>query len=328
MRIGGVSGLVCDVCPKACRISPGESGECRIRVNLDGRLLAVTHGRPCSIHIDPIEKKPLYHFLPGTPILSIATVGCNLHCKNCQNWQISQADPEVEPAHVLPPAEVVGVAKRERCLSIAYTYSDPVVFYEYALETSELAREAGLRNVLVTAGYVNPDPLRRLYRVTDAANIDLKFFDDRLYREVTGATLAPVLTALELAKEEGVWLEVTNLVIPTLSDDPDMIRRMCAWIRRSLGADTPIHFSLFFPHYKLKNLPPTPEVALESACRIAREEGLEHVYVGNLRSEHESTRCPGCGVTLIRRVGYRIGRPQISDGACEACGREISGVWR
>ncbi|MHC4470098.1 MAG: AmmeMemoRadiSam system radical SAM enzyme [Planctomycetota bacterium] len=324
-----MSVLVCDLCPKQCRIAPGQSGECRIRVNLDGKLLAVTHGRPCSVHIDPIEKKPLYHFLPGTPIFSLATVGCNLHCKNCQNHTISQANPEEEPAYHFPPERVVSVAKREGCVSVAYTYSDPVVFYEYSLETSELAREAGLRNVLVTAGYLNPDPLRRLYRVTDAANIDLKFFEDRLYREVAQATLEPVLTALVLAKEEGVWLEVTNLVIPTLSDDMKMIARMCGWIRENLGADTPIHFSRFFPHYKLENLPPTPAATLREACEVARDAGLEYVYVGNLPGTGaESTTCPGCGETLIHRIGYRIGRPRMQNGACESCGRTIPGVWR
>jgi len=325
----GMSFVTCDLCPKLCRIAPGQSGECRIRVNLDGKLRAVTYGRPCSVHIDPIEKKPLFHFLPGSDIVSVATVGCNLHCTNCQNWEISQGNPEEEPAHVLPPEELVALTKREHCLSIAYTYTDPVVYYEYALESAERAREAGLRNVLVTAAYINPDPFRRLCRVTDAANIDLKFMEDRLYREVCSATLDPVLTALRIAKEEGVWVEVTNLLIPTLNDADDAIRKLCRWVRENLGESTPLHFSRFFPRFRLKNLPPTPEDTLRRAREIGREEGLHHVFVGNLPgSGFESTTCPGCGETLIHRVGYRIGRPRLRDGRCESCDRKIEGVWR
>jgi pyruvate formate lyase activating enzyme len=324
-----VSILTCDLCPKACRIAPGQSGECRIRVNLDGMLRAVTFGRPCSVHVDPIEKKPLFHFLPGTPILSIATVGCNLHCRNCQNHEISQANPEEEPAFELEPERAVAEAERERCRSVAYTYTDPVVWYEYALRTSEVARERGLRNVLVTAGYVNPDPWRRLLAVTDAANIDLKFFDDRRYREVCSATLAPVLAALVIAKEEGVWLEVTNLVIPTQNDDLAGIARMCRWHRENLGAETPLHFSRFIPRYRMRNLPPTPAETLLAARRTALEEGLLHVYIGNVPgSEGENTVCPGCGAVLIRRVGYRVEPPAMRDGACAACGRPLAGVWR
>jgi pyruvate formate lyase activating enzyme len=324
-----MSFVTCELCPKLCRIAPGQSGECRIRVNLDGTLRAVTFGRPCSIHVDPMEKKPLFHFLPGTPILSLATVGCNLHCRNCQNWEISQANPEETPAYVYPPERIVDLAGRERCRSVAYTYTDPVVYYEYALETSERAREAGLSNVLVTAGYANPAPWRRLAKVTDAANVDLKFFSDRRYREMTGATLAPVLAALEIAREEGVWLEVTNLVIPTISDDRAMIRSMCRWIRERLGADTPLHFSRFYPRYRLRNLPATPTGTLEDARTIAREEGLRYVYLGNvLTDDGEVTFCPVCGAKVIERVGYRVRPPRMDGGKCRACGAEIAGVWK
>jgi pyruvate formate lyase activating enzyme len=318
----------CDICPKLCRIAPGQSGECRIRVNLDGRLRAVTYGRPCSVHIDPIEKKPLFHFLPGTPILSLATVGCNLHCKNCQNWEISQADPEEEPAYRFPPERVVAEARRARCRSVAYTYTDPIVFYEYALASAELGREKGLKSVLVTAGYANPDPWRRLCRAVDAANIDLKFFTDRLYREISRATLKPVLDALVIAKEEGVWVEVTNLVIPTLNDDERMIRAMCRWVLENLGADVPMHFSRFYPRFEMKNLPQTPPGTLLRARETAREVGLRHVFVGNLPgSGAESTFCPGCERELVRRIGYRIGTPRIRNGCCEFCGERIAGVW-
>lgn len=319
----------CELCPKLCRIAPGQSGECRIRVNLDGRLRAVTYGRPCSVHIDPIEKKPLFHFLPGTEIVSVATVGCNLHCRNCQNWEISQANPEEEPAHVLPPDRLVAETKRADCVSIAYTYTDPIVFYEYTLETAERAREAGLRSVLVTAGYANPAPWRRLCRAVDAANIDLKFFDDRLYRENCDATLAPILAALEIAKEEGVWVEVTNLVIPTMNDDLPSIRKMCRWILEHLGAETPLHFSAFFPRYRLKNLPPTPTDTLVAAREAAMEVGLLHVYLGNvITKDGENTICPGCGARVIERVRYQVRPPRMKDGACAACGRKLAGVWR
>jgi pyruvate formate lyase activating enzyme len=221
------------------------------------------------------------------------------------------------------------VAEREGCRSIAYTYTDPVVYYEYALRTSEVARERGLRNVLVTAGYVNPDPFRRLLAVTDAANIDLKFFDDRLYREICSGTLAPVLAALVLAKEAGVWLEVTNLLIPTLNDDLGIIARMCRWHRENLGAETPLHFSRFHPRYRLQNLPPTPEETLRAARRTALHEGLLHVYIGNVPgSDGENTICPGCGAIAIRRVGYRVSPPAMRDGNCAACGRPLPGVWK
>lgn len=321
--------VTCELCPKLCRIAPGQSGECRIRVNLDGTLRAVTFGRPCSIHIDPIEKKPLYHFLPASQILSLATVGCNLHCRNCQNWEISQANPEETPAYLFPPEKLVKLTMREKCRSIAYTYTDPVVYYEYALETAERARSEGLKNVLVTAGYLNPEPWRRLCRATDAANIDLKFMSDRLYREICDATLAPVLTTLEIAREEGVWVEVTNLVIPTLNDDRGMIRSMCRFIVDRLGEETPLHFSRFYPRYRLTNLPPTPTSTLEAAREIALEVGLRHVYLGNvLHADGETTFCPGCGARVIERTGYRVRPPRMTDGRCRACDHQIAGRWR
>jgi len=213
--------ILCELCPKACRIAPGQSGDCRVRVNLDGRLVAVTYGFPCSANVhDPVEKKPLYHFLPGTRVLSLATVGCNLHCQNCQNWEISQENPESGrvPAYVFPPEAVAPAAKEHGCPSVAYTYTDPVVYYEYALECSLRARAAGLKNILVTAGYVNPAPWKELCRVTDAANIDLKAYADDFYRRICRATLRPVLDALVAAREGGVHVEVTNLLIPTLND--------------------------------------------------------------------------------------------------------------
>lgn len=320
----------CDLCPKVCVMRPGERGDCRIRVNLDGALLATTYGLPAAVHVDPIEKKPLYHFRPGKPILSLATAGCNLHCRNCQNWNLSQTNPEDLDNVALPPDAVVALAQRRRIPLIAFTYSEPLAFYEYTLEGSEAARAAGIDTVLVTAGYANPGPLRRLYQVTSAANIDLKAFSDRFYQEVCGATLQPVLDAMVLAKEAGVWLEVTHLVIPTLNDEPRLFAEMCRWLLANLGSDTPLHLSRFTPRYQLENLPPTPERTLTRMAAEARDAGLNHVYVGNvLGSADQHTVCPSCELRLLERRGYVIGpNPlQESGGQCPRCRTPIAGVW-
>ncbi|MDD4735296.1 MAG: AmmeMemoRadiSam system radical SAM enzyme [Kiritimatiellae bacterium] len=318
----------CALCPKACVIAPGQSGECRIRINLDGVLTAVTYGFPCAVHVDPVEKKPLFHFLPGTSILSVATVGCNLHCKNCQNWEISQMNPERSQAYPLSPVEVIALAEKQGCPSVAYTYTDPVVFYEYALDTCRLAHERGLRNVLVTAGYVNPGPWKELCARTDAANIDLKAFSESFYREICGATLKPILVALVLARSAGVAVEVTNLVIPTLNDSDRMLTDLCRWICANLGADTPLHFSRFWPNYNMKNLPPTPEGTLLRAREIARAEGLHFVYIGNVdAADGGTTFCPGCGEAVVSRRGFQILFNRLEAGACPACGRHVEGVW-
>jgi pyruvate formate lyase activating enzyme len=312
-------------------IPEGGSGDCRVRVNLGGKLRATTYGRPSSIHVDPMEKKPLYHFRPGTPVFSIATAGCNLHCLNCQNWQLSQrGGDEMEVLYELEPPEVVSTALAQGCESIAYTYSDPIVFYEYVRDSSRLAREAGLHNVFITAAYINREPLRELCRVLDATNADLKAFDDRFYREVNGGTLQPVLDALVTFREEGVWIEVTNLVIPTLNDDLPMIRRMAKWIRDELGAGTPLHFSRFRPMYRMQNLPPTPHVTLDRARSEAMDAGLEYVYIGNLPGHPgNSTYCPRDGTLLIKREGLWIGENHLTDdGRCPRCGEPVPGVWQ
>ncbi|MFH1771762.1 MAG: AmmeMemoRadiSam system radical SAM enzyme [Candidatus Omnitrophota bacterium] len=317
----------CQLCPKGCRLKEGQRGDCRLRVNLDGKLRAITYGHPCSIHIDPIEKKPLFHFFPSSKILSLAAAGCNLHCKNCQNWQISQSNPEDIPSYSLSPQEIVNLAKKEECSMVAYTYTDPFAFYEYALDASFTARLYSLKNVLVTAGYINKKPLKRLYEVTDAANIDLKFFDDSMYRKITTGTLKPVLDSLVLAKEAGVWLEITHLVIPTLNDDFSLIRKMCKWIVNNLGIDVPLHFSRFYPHYLLKNIPPTSVEVLRSAKVIAKEEGMRYVYIGNVLGEGENTYCPHDGKLLIQRVGYSILSYNLENGRCKFCGHNIAGRW-
>ena len=319
----------CELCPKKCLIEPGQSGECRVRINIDGILRTVVYGYPCSIHIDPIEKKPLFHFLPGTKILSIATVGCNLHCKNCQNWEISQANPEDSQAFAYPPQELVKLTNQNHCLSLAYTYTDPIVYYEYTYDTAKLARQADIRNVLVTAGYISEEPWKQLLKYVDAANIDLKGITDDFYRRVCSGTLKPVQNALVLAKASGVLVEVTNLIIPTLNDKPEQIRQLVRWIKANMGSDTPLHFSGFYPRYKMRHLPPTSLKTLEMARQIGMDEGLEYVYIGNLLSkEGENTYCPSCKSLLIERVGYSILKNLLKDGYCPNCSKQIYGVWK
>ena len=323
--------VICELCPRQCVIPAGAAGDCRIRVNLGGRLRATTYGRPSSIHIDPIEKKPLYHFRPGSPILSLATAGCNLHCLNCQNWQLSQrGGEEMEELYRAAPAELVATAQQQGCPSLAYTYSDPIVWYEYVEDTATLAHDAGLANVFVTAAYINPKPLRRLCRVLDATQADLKAFDDDFYRRINGASLRPVLDALVIFKEEGVWLEVSNLVIPTLNDDLAMIRRMVAWMVGALGADTPLHLLRFHPQYRMRNLPPTPAATLQRARAEALDAGLRYVYVGNVLGDAgNSTWCPRDGTLLIERSGFVITRFALTpEGTCPTCGESIPGVWQ
>jgi len=322
--------VVCELCPRYCTIPAGGAGDCRVRVNLGGKLRATTYGRPSAVHIDPMEKKPLYHFHPGTSILSIATAGCNLHCRNCQNWQLSQrGGEEMEHIYRGMPDQIVDTTLKQGCQAIAYTYSDPIIFYEYVYDTAEAAQAVGLYNVFVTAGYINKAPLRKLCRVLNATNTDLKAFDDKFYRDNCSATLKPVLDALVTFREEGVWVEVTNLVIPTLNDDMAMIRRMAHWIRDELGAYTPLHLSRYHPMYRMRNLPPTPTETLERARQEAMDVGLHYVYIGNL-SGHKgsSTFCPHDGTLLIRRTGFWITEYHLTeDGRCPVCHEKIEGVW-
>jgi len=320
----------CELCPKICLIEPGQSGECRVRINIDGVLHSVVYGFPCSVTpYDPVEKKPLFHFLPGTRILSIATVGCNLHCLNCQNWDISQKNPEESTAAFLPPERLVQLAKGNRYLSIAYTYSDPIIFYEYTYDTAKLAKKEGIRNVLVTAGYINPQPWKKLLEYVDAANIDLKFISDDLYRRICTGTLKPIQNALVMAKASGILVEITNLVIPTLNDKPEQIRELARWIKANLGGETPLHFSRFFPRYKMQHLPPTSLKTLDTAREIAMSEGLTYVYIGNISSkEGQNTYCTGCKSLLIERSGYTILQNRLKNERCPDCRAEIYGVWK
>jgi len=309
-------------------MAPGQRGDCRVRYNDEGRMFSMVYGKVCAVHVDPVEKKPMFHFLPGSSAFSIATAGCNLHCIFCQNWEISQTNPEQINNRDLPPDQVVRAAESSRCSSIAYTYSEPVIFYEYVEDTSLLAKERGIRNIMVTAGFINREPLRRLCQVVDGANVDLKGFTEKYYREVCFGNLKTVLDALVTMREEGVVLEVTNLVVPTLNDDMDQISRMCKWMVRELGEEVPLHFSRFYPTYKLKDLPPTPALTLEMARNTAQDAGLKYVYIGNVPgNQGEDTFCPSCGRLVIDRLGYRILANHVVNGKCRFCGEEIYGLF-
>ncbi len=318
----------CTICPHLCELDEGQRGICGVRANVGGEIKPLTYGQPCSIAIDPIEKKPLYHFLPGSNILSMATVGCNLCCKFCQNWEISQSNTDETPVYEATPQRVVELAIEKGCRSIAYTYTEPTVFYEYALDSSIKAREVGLKNVLVTAAYINPGPWRRLCAVTDAVNIDLKAMSERFYRDICGAELKPVLKSLVIARDAGVLVEVTNLVIPGLNDSDDDLRKLARWVKNNLGEDTPLHFSRFFPQYRMIDVEPTPKERLYAAREIACGEGLNYVYLGNLAVDGgDNTLCPECHAQLILRNGYLVRENNIQAGCCPQCGAHIHGVW-
>jgi pyruvate formate lyase activating enzyme len=323
-------GLVeCRLCPRKCEVADGERGDCGVRENRGGKYFTLVYGNPCAVHLDPIEKKPFFHVLPGTLSFSIATAGCNLHCKFCQNWEISQARPEKTYNFALPPEKVVAAAKEGRCPSIAYTYVEPLVFYEYMMDTARLAKKAGLLNTCHSAGYINSEPLEALAAVLDAACIDLKSFDPQFYRDLVGGELAPVLRTLKTLRQKGVHLEIVNLLIPKFNDQPETLAKMCAWIRDELGPLTPLHFSRFYPLYKMLNHYPTPVSSLEQAREIALKAGLKYVYLGNIPgNKAESTFCHHCGKLVIARRGYQIGEIHLKDGKCGHCGTAIPGLWK
>jgi len=318
----------CQVCPNRCYLEPGDRSICRSKINLGGKLYSLAYGNPCAVHVDPIEKKPLNHFHPRTLIFSIATTGCNFRCLNCQNWEISQKRPEEVRHTELFPQDVVRETEKRNIPSIAYTYSEPITYYEYMFDTARLAREKDIKNVLVSNGYINEEPLLRLCKFLDGANVNLKSFDDRIYQSLNGGTLQPVLDTFRTLHAQGVWFEMTTLVVPTYVDDPEMIKRMCGWILKELGPDYPLHFLRFFPRYKLTRLPATPIKTLEEFRNIALKEGIHHVYLGNVPG-HEGTHtyCPNCHRTLIERNGYLIGEIHLRDGKCRFCGTSIAGRW-
>jgi pyruvate formate lyase activating enzyme len=318
----------CNLCPHRCLVADGERGLCRVRENRGGRLYSMVYGNPCAVHVDPIEKKPFYHFLPTAAAFSLATAGCNLRCMYCQNWSISQVAPEQTQNIDLPPEDVVRYAQRYNAPVIAYTYSEPTAFYEYMLATAQLAREEGMRNVVISAGFINPDPLRELCQVVDAIKIDLKGYDEDFYREVCGAELGPVLEAIRTIYGAGIHLEIVNLVVPTLNDSLEQLRALARWVARDLSPDVPLHFSRFYPQYKLTNLPPTPVETLERAREVALEEGMRFVYMGNVPDHPGNhTTCPVCGQTLIVRQGFSVTEYHLRGGTCAYCGEPIPGVW-
>lgn len=345
--------LLCQLCPHSCQLSEGETGLCRVRQNLKGKLYSLVYGRPSSLAIDPVEKKPLFHFLPGSAVFSIGTAGCNQRCVFCQNWSLSQRGPAQVGTIELSPEQAVQTALGEnpnapvenwffsprspgvkmgkhgvRCPIIAYTYNEPTIFTEYMLAISKLAKKKGIRNVMHSCGLVNPKPLGDILKVLDSANIDLKYFRDEHYRRHSGGYLQPVLNSIKAIHDAGRWMEITTLVVPGLNDDEDHIRDECQWIYKNIGPDHPIHFSRFYPSYKLVDRPPTEVAKLEKAYEIAREEGLKYVYVGNVAGhDTESTFCPKCEKKIIGREGYNITSMDMQKGACKFCGEKIAGVW-
>jgi pyruvate formate lyase activating enzyme len=321
-------GIMCRICPNECVLKEGELSKCNNRKVQDNKLYTLAYGNPCSVAIDPVEKKPVYHFLPGSRAYSIATAGCNLVCLNCQNWTISQTSPLKTKNFDLMPGQVVEEAQRNNCASIAYTYSEPVTFYEYVFETATLARKAGIRNLIKSNGYINPEPLRKLCSVIDAANIDLKSFSESTYLRLSGGKLGPVLESLKTYREAGVWLEITNLVVPSWTDKMDEIENMCQWLADNGFSNTPIHFSKFYPLHKLEQLPPTPVEVLTKAHEIAVSKGLKYVYTGNVPgNEISDTKCPSCQRVVVERRGFRVASNSIVKGKCSKCGGTIDGVW-
>jgi pyruvate formate lyase activating enzyme len=319
----------CELCPRFCQVEKGKRGYCRVRENRDGQYYSLVYGNPCAVHVDPIEKKPFYHVLPGTLSFSLATAGCNLNCKFCQNWEISQARPDDTLNYRLSPEQAVEAAARRQCRSIASTYVEPTIFIEYMLDLGRLAREQRLLKVVHSNGYINAGPLQDLCRVLDAACIDWKGFTDEYSRELTEGSLNPVLATLKQLKNQKVHTEIVTLIVPGKNDDMQQIRAMSRWIRTELGPEVPLHFTRFTPLYKLKSLAPTPVATLEQAWKTAIEEGLHFVYIGNVPGhEAEHTTCPQCKTRVIERTGYRIQVIQLQDGKCAKCGQAIPGIWK
>ncbi len=318
----------CRLCPRNCLIPEGKYGLCRARKNINGVLYAMGYGKPCAVAIDPIEKKPFFHYLPGSRAFSIASAGCSLRCLFCQNWQISQFSPEETRNISLSPESVVKLAKEKNCPVIAYTYAEPVNFYEYMLDTAKIARSAGIKNVMHTAGYINQEPLETLLPFIDAANVDLKGFSQDYYRNICGGGLDDVLRTLKIMKKHKIWIEITTLIVPGYNDSDSEIKQLCDWVKNNLGPDTPIHFSRFQPMYKLAHLTATPYKTLEKAYKIAKKSGLRYVYIGNVYGNlYENTFCPKCGKIVIKRRGYEIVENNIKKGKCRFCGAKIAGVW-
>lgn len=318
----------CVLCPRECLVDDRERGFCGVRENRAGTYYTLVHSRPCTFHVDPIEKKPFFHFLPGSLSFSLATAGCNVNCKFCQNWQISQVRPEQVRSVELPPVQVATAAAQYACRSVSYTYSEPVVFYEYMIDSAQATRQRGIRNAVVTNGFIQAEPLRQLCEQVDAIKIDLKSFSEKFYRDVVNGELKPVLENLVRIRKTTAWLEIVYLIIPTLNDGDTEFRALSKWLRSEVGTDVPIHFTRFHPEYLLKNLTPTPPARLESAHAIAKAEGLRYVYLGNLPGHPaENTICPSCGRVVVERTGFVTRKLDLKEGKCPACQFAIPGIW-
>src|ERR1700733_5372173 len=318
----------CYLCPRHCHIGDGQAGFCFIRVNEGGKLYSLGYASPAAMQIDPIEKKPLNHFLPGTRVFSMGTAGCNMGCFFCQNWDISKSrSDQVHSSHV-PPGDVVLLAIKNNCPSIAFTYNEPTIWGEYVIDICHAAKDRGLNTVMVTNGYITYDAFHDIYDHVDAANVDLKAFTENFYGRITLTHLQPVLDTLKWLKNEtNVWFEITNLIIPGLNDDPEETRKLAEWILDKLGPDVPLHFTAFHPDFKLRDKKSTPPQTLHTARRIAHEVGLHYVYEGNIRSGGANTECPRCGALLIRRFWHDVRENRLRDGRCCQCGHEIPGRW-
>jgi len=321
--------IQCNLCFRGCIIKEERRGTCRNRANINGTLYTLNYGRPCAVHIDPIEKEPAFHMYPGGSIFCIATAGCNFRCLFCQNWTISQQEVENTNYEYLTPIKAVQLAKESGCDAISFTYSEPTSFYEYMYDIAKLAQEEGLKVIFHTNGAIQPEPLRALLKYMDAVVVDLKGFTDEFYTKLSSAKLEPVLQTLKIIKEEGIWLEIVNLIVPTKNDNMEDIKKMCEWIKENLGEEIPIHFSRFFPAYKLLKLPPTPISTLEQTREIALEVGMHYVSIGNVPGHKaNSTYCPQCGNILISRVHFMVLADNVIGGICKFCGHKIPGIWR
>ena len=318
----------CELCAHGCVIQDGERGRCRARINVKGELRTLVYGRPITVHVDPIEKKPFYHVLPGSVAYSLATSGCPLRCKFCQNWEISQARPEDYRSPYTSPERVAASAKAAPAPVIAYTYDEPTVFTEYLTDIARAGRKLGLRSVIISCGFMQEAPLAEMIEVLDGIKIDLKGFDERFYREVSQAELRPVLRSIKQVAKSGRHLEIVNLVVPTLNDSEKMLTELAKWVVNEAGPDVPVHFTRFHPDYQLRNLPPTPVATLERAREIAMAQGIRYAYVGNVPGHPgNQTYCPSCKKVVIERQGFFLAQMNLKEGKCAFCGTKIAGVW-
>ena len=322
-------GLVhCQLCPNSCRLPEGQIGLCRVRKNVGGKLYSLSYGQVAAVHVDPIEKKPFFHVLPGERAFSLATPGCNMRCLFCQNWEISQSFPWEVATTATTPEAVVEAALRSGAKAIAFTYSEPTIFYEYVRDIAKLAKAKGLKTLVVSNGYIRPEPLKALLPFIDAYKVDFKAFDPKFYADLTGGSRDPVLQAMKIIRESGVWLEIVNLLVTGKNDGEEDVRALARWVKENLGDDVPLHFSRFHPQHKLLNLPPTPIKTVVRAREIAMEEGLTFVYTGNIPvAAGDSTYSPQTGQIVIERKGYFVVRNELADGVAPD-GEVIPGVWK